>query len=69
MAFGMAIAKNRTPDQKLAEGKKAAELLNARALYENIELPIAQAVHRILQHKELIESEITALLAREANTE
>ena len=69
MAFGMAIAKNQTPDQKLAEGKKAAELLNARALYENIELPIAQAVHRILQHKELIESEINALLAREANTE
>ena len=69
MAYGMALAKNQQPEQKLAEGTKAANLLAARATYEKIELPITQSVHRILQKPELIESEISALLARIVNTE
>ena len=69
MAYGMALAKNQQPEQKLTEGTKAANLLSARASNENIELPITQAVNRILQQPELIESEISALLARTANTE
>ena len=69
MAYGMALAKNKQPEQKLAEGTNAANLLAGRATYEKIELPITQSVHRILRKPELIESEISALLARIVNTE
>ena len=69
MAFGMALGRNKKPEQKLTEGTRAADLLSARATYENIELPITQAIHRILKQPERIESEISTLLARAVNTE
>ena len=69
MAYGMALAKKQHPEQKLVEGSKAAALLNARAEYEDIELPIAQSVYRILQHPETIESEIRTLLSRTVTIE
>ena len=69
MAYGMALAKNLKPEQKLVEGTKAAKLLSSRAYYENIELPITQAIHQILQQPDLIENEISTLLARTVNTE
>ena len=69
MAYGMALARKQYPGKKLAEGSKAATLLNARAEYEHVELPIAQSVHRILQHPENIENEIEMLLSRTANIE
>ena len=69
MAYGMALSKKQHPEQKLAEGSKAAALLNARAEYEDIELPIAQSVYRILQNTETIESEIRTLLSRTVSIE
>ncbi|MDC0395036.1 NAD(P)-dependent glycerol-3-phosphate dehydrogenase [Alphaproteobacteria bacterium] len=69
MAYGMALAKKQAPADKLAEGSKAAKLLIERAHFEKIELPIAQAVYTILQHPELIEDIINALLSRTVNTE
>ena len=69
MAYGMALARKQQPEQKLAEGSKAAALLNARAEYEPIELPISQSVYRILQHPETIENEIRTLLSRTVNIE
>ena len=69
MAYGMALARKRRPERKLAEGSKAAALLNARAAYEHIELPIAQSVYRILQHPKTIEKEIRTLLSRAVNIE
>ena len=69
MAYGMALANKQHPEQKLAEGSKAAALLNARAEYEDIELPIAQSVYRILQHPETIENEIRTLLSRTVTIE
>ena len=69
MGYGMALARKQEPEKKLAEGSKAAALLNARATYEDIELPIAQSVYRILQHPETIEKEIRELLSRAVNIE
>ena len=69
MGYGMALARKQEPEKKLAEGSKAAALLNARAAYEDIELPIAQSVYRILQHPETIEQEIRELLSRAVNIE
>ena len=69
MGYGMALARKQEPEKKLAEGSKAAALLNARAAYEDIELPIAQSVYRILQHPETIEKEIRELLSRAVNIE
>ena len=69
MGYGMALARKQEPEKKLAEGSKAAALLNARAAYEDIELPIAQSVYRILQHPKTIEKEIRELLSRAVNIE
>ena len=69
MGYGMALARKQEPEKKLAEGSKAAALLNARAAYEDIELPIAQSVYRILQHPKTIEKEIRELLSRVVNIE
>jgi glycerol-3-phosphate dehydrogenase (NAD(P)+) len=69
MGYGMALARKQEPEKKLAEGSKAAALLNSRAAYEDIELPISQAVYRILQHPETIEKEIRELLSRAVNIE
>ena len=69
MGYGMALARKQEPEKKLVEGSKAAALLDARAVYEDIELPIAQSVYRILQHPKTIEKEIRELLSRAVNIE
>ena len=69
MAYGISLARKQQPTNSLAEGSKAAALLNSRAYYENIELPIAQSVYRILKRPETIENEINLLLARVVNIE
>lgn len=69
MAYGISLARKQKPDNRLAEGSKAASLLNLRAHYEFIELPIAQSVGRILLHPDTIEKEINLLLARAVNLE
>ena len=69
MAYGMALAKRQRPSKKLAEGSKAAALLEARADYERIELPISQSVYRILQNPKTIEHEIRTLLSRAVSIE
>ena len=69
MGYGMALARKQEPEKKLVEGSEAAALLNSRAEYEDIELPIAQAVYRILKNPKTIEKEIRELLSRAVNIE
>jgi glycerol-3-phosphate dehydrogenase (NAD(P)+) len=69
MAFGMALGSGVTIPEKLAEGRHSAAYLCARARFEEIEMPVCEAVDKIVNHKANIKTTIAKLLSRQAGSE
>ena len=69
MAFGMALGSGVTIPEKLAEGRHSAAYLCARARFEGIEMPVCEAVDKIVNHKANIKTTIAKLLSRQAGSE
>ena len=68
-AFGNALAENAPPTGKLAEGQYAADIIASKALELNIDMPITNAVNRIIKKQTNIKDEIKAILERPTNQE
>ena len=64
MAYGMAIGAEQSPDTRLAEGRHTVAALAKRAETMGLELPITNAVDRVVNHGDNLHDVVTALLAR-----
>jgi len=69
MAFGMALGSGVDAPAKLAEGRHSAAHLCARARFEGIEMPVCEAVDKIVNQEADIETTIASLLSRQAGNE
>ena len=69
MAYGLAIGSGDTPDEKLAEGRHTVAALAARASDMGLDLPITNAVDRVVNHGDNLPDVVAALLARHSGTE
>lgn len=69
MAFGLALGSGNLPSNRLSEGRNAAALVTARAVFENIDMPLCFAIDQILNHGQGLQDTLTALLSRHAGTE
>lgn len=69
MAYGMALGQGRTPDAVLAEGRYTVAALAARAQSIGIELPITDAVDKVVNHGHNLQQVVNTLLARRAGNE
>jgi len=69
MAYGMALGEGKIPDSKLAEGRHTVAALAARAATMQIEMPITNAVDRVVNHGDNLANVVASLLARKAGTE
>ncbi len=69
MAYGLALGAGQPVADRLAEGRHSAGHLAARAVYEQVEMPICAAVDQIVNHGAPIGATIAGLLARHAGTE
>jgi len=69
MAYGMAIGAGRTPDERLAEGRHTVAALAARGARMGLELPITDAVDRVINHGASLPDVVAGLLARHAGNE
>ena len=63
MAYGMAIGAGLAPDTRLAEGRHTVAALAWRAATMGLELPITNAVDRVINHGDNLHDVVTALLA------
>ncbi len=69
MAYGMAIGAGLAPETRLAEGRHTVAALARRAKTMGLELPITNAVDRVINHGDNLFDVVTALLARPTNRE
>ena len=69
MAFGMALGRGETPSGQLAEGSSTVAALAHLAAHHNIDLPITNAVDKLVNHGEDLHQIVAGLLARPAHTE
>ena len=69
MAYGMAIGGGLAPDTRLAEGRHTVAALARRAVTMGLELPITNAVDRVINHGDNLHDVVTALLARPTGRE
>lgn len=69
MAYGIALGEGTRPDGKLAEGRHTVAALAARATTMGIEMPITNAVDRVVNHGENLATIVASLLARKAGAE
>ena len=69
MAFGYQLGAGDALPSHLSEGRFATSLLCARAEYEGVEMPLAQAVNAILNHNAPLTDTIKAILSRTAYSE
>ena len=69
MAYGMAIGAGLEPDTRLAEGRHTVAALARRAATMGLELPITNAVDRVINHGDNLHDVVTALLARPTGQE
>jgi glycerol-3-phosphate dehydrogenase (NAD(P)+) len=68
-ALGLALGRGEQPSGRLAEGKYSAAVIARRAENLDVEMPITQAVARVLESEASIASEIERLLSRPAESE
>ena len=68
-AFGLALGEGQTPSGKLAEGQYSSAVIARRAAAEGVDMPITQAVDRVVSGKADLAEEIKSLLARPAAQE
>ena len=69
MAFGMALGRGETPSGQLAEGSHTVAALAHLAAHHNIDVPITNAVDKLVNHGEDLHQIVAGLLARPAHTE
>ena len=69
MAFGMALGRGETPPKKLAEGSHTVAQLAALAKANGVDLPITNAVDKLVNHGQDLHSIVAGLLARRAGAE
>ena len=69
MAYGIALGEGKSPDGKLAEGRHSVAALAARAASIGIDMPITNAVDRVVNHGDNLASVVASLLARKVGTE
>ena len=69
MAFGMALGRGETPSGQLAEGGRTVAALAHLAAHHNIDVPITNAVDKLVNHGEDLHQIDAGLLARPAHTE
>ena len=69
MAYGMALGQGRAPDAVLAEGRDTVAALAARARSVGVELPITDAVDKVVNHQHNLQDIVNGLLARRAGYE
>ena len=68
-AYGLALGEGRVPDGKLAEGRHSCAVIARRAAQAGVEMPITEAVARVVAGEGDIMDEITQLMARPADSE
>ena len=68
-AYGLALGQGQLPSTLLAEGQFSSAVIARRAVKEGIEMPITQAVDRVISGQGNLEEEIKSLLARPASQE
>ena len=68
-AFGLALGEGQAPSGKLAEGQYSSAVIARRAATEGVDMPITQAVDRVVSGKADLAEEIKSLLARPAAQE
>jgi len=68
-SFGMALAKNEKPRDKLAEGALTAPVLVEMAQAKNIDMPISAAIAAVLANKMTVDEAIESLLSRPLRAE
>jgi len=69
MAYGLALGQGRQPDAVLAEGRHTVAALAARARAVGVELPITDAVDKVVNHQHNLQEVVNGLLARRAGYE
>ena len=69
MAFGMALGRGDPPPSKLAEGSHTVAQLAGLAKSKGIDLPITNAVDRLVNHQQDLHEVVADLLARRAGQE
>ena len=69
MAFGMALGRGETPPAKLAEGSRTVAQLAALAKAKGVDLPITNAVDKLVNDGEDLPAVVASLLARRAGAE
>ena len=69
MAFGMALGRGETPSGQLAEGSRTVAALAHLAAHHNIDVPITNAVNKLVNQGEDLHQIVAGLLARPAHTE
>ncbi len=69
MAFGMALGRGETPSGQLAEGSRTVAALASLAASHNIDLPITNAVDKLINHGDDLHQIVASLLARPASIE
>lgn len=68
-AYGLALGRGEAPNSKLAEGRHSCAVIARRADQMGVEMPITQAVARVVAGETNILDEITSLMARPAESE
>ena len=69
MAFGMALGRGEAPSGQLAEGSRTVAALAHLAAHHNIDVPITNAVDKLVNHGEDLHQIVAGLLARPAHNE
>ena len=69
MAFGMALGRGEVPSGELAEGSHTVASLAHLAALHKIDVPITNAVDKLVNHGEDLQQIVASLLARPAHTE
>lgn len=69
MAFGMALGLGNAPPSKLAEGSHTVSQLAGLAKAKGIDLPITNAVDKLVNHDRDLHEIVASLLARRAGAE
>ena len=69
MAFGMALGRGETPPPQLAEGSRTVSQLAELAKAKGVDLPITNAVDKLVNHNQDLHKIVASLLARRAGAE
>ena len=69
MAYGIALGRGEAPSSKLAEGSRTVSQLAELAKSRGVDLPITNAVDRLVNHGQDLHEIVARLLARRAGAE